>query len=146
MSKGLITFLLNAAAGVCLFFICAYIGYHAAELKYEKQIAEMEKAQAEAIQKAQTNHADNLAKATDTILLAQSEYNDLRAERDRLLARLRHADGSRGAKEDSADALRARVAKLEELVGRMAETASRCGDGFERCAQKHDALADVVKP
>lgn len=146
MSKGLITFVLNAAAGVCLFFICAYVGYHAAELKYEKQIAEMEKAQAEAIQKAQTNHADNLAKAADTILLAQSEYNDLRAERDRLLARLRHADSSRSAKDDSAEALRARVAKLEELVGRMAETASRCGDGFERCAQKHDALADVVKP
>lgn len=146
MSKGLITFLLNAATGVCLFFICAYVGYHAAELKYEKQIAEMEKAQAEAIQKAQTNHADNLAKATDTLLLAQSEYNDLRAERDRLLARLRHTDGGRSAKDDSAEALRARVAKLEELVGRMAETASRCGDGFERCAQKHDALADVVKP
>lgn len=146
MSKGLITFLLNAAAGVCLFFICAYVGYHAAELKYEKQIAEMERTQAEVVQKAQENHADNLAKATDTILLAQSEYNDLRAERDRLLARLRHADSGRSTKDNSADALRARVAKLEELVGRMAETASRCGDGFERCAQKHDALADVVKP
>ena len=145
MSKGLITFLLNAAAGVCLFFICAYVGYHAAELKYEKQIAEMEKAQAEVVQKAQKNHADNLAKATDTINLAQAEYNDLRAERDRLLARLRHADSGRSAKDNSADALRARVAKLEELVGRMAETASRCGDGFERCAQKHDALADAVR-
>lgn len=142
MNKG---YILSAAAGVFFFLTSAYIGYHAAELKYEKQIAEMELAQTEAANKAQKNHADNLAKATDTINLAQAEYNDLRVERDRLLARLRHADSGRSAKDNSADALRARVAKLEELVGRMAETASRCGDGFERCAQKHDALADVVR-
>lgn len=142
MNKG---FILSATAGVSFFMVSAYVGYHAAELKYERQIAEMELAQAEAANKAQKNHADNLAKATDTINLAQAEYNDLRAERDRLLARLRHADSGRSAKDNSVDALRARVAKLEELVGRMAETASRCGDGFERCAQKHDALADVVR-
>ena len=142
MNKG---FILSAAAGVFFFLTSAYVGYHAAELKYERQIAEMERAQAAVVQKAQENHADNLAKATNTILLAQSEYNDLRAERDRLLARLRHADSDRSAKDDSADALRARVAKLEGLVGRMAQTASRCGDGFERCAQKHDALAEAVK-
>ena len=142
MNKG---FILSAAAGVFFFLASAYVGYHAAELKYEKQNAEMELALAEAANKAQKNHADNLAKATDTINLAQAEYNDLRAERDHLLARLRHADSGRSAKDNSADALRARVAKLEELVGRMAETASRCGDGFARCAQKHDALADVVR-
>lgn len=112
---------------------------------YDREIALMEAAQSDALRAAERKNAEGLSKATDTINLAQAKYNDLRAERDRLLARLRHANSGRSTKDDSTDALRARVAKLEELVGRMAETASRCGDGFERCAQKHDALADVVR-
>ena len=125
--------------------LSAAVGGYITSVYYDEKIAEMEKAQAEAIAQAEKKNAQGLSKATDTILLAQSEYNDLRAERDRLLARLRHANRDSTASGDSADALRARVAKLEDLVSRMAEAASRCGDGFQRCAEKHDALAEAVK-
>lgn len=113
---------------------------------YRGRIAEAEAQTARALQAAHEKNAKGVANATNTILLAESAYEDLRAERDRLLARLRHTEsGGRPGDGDSVEALRARVAKLEELVGRMAETASRCGDGFERCAQKHDAIVEIVK-
>lgn len=111
---------------------------------YGRRIAQMQAEQARAIEKIQAERNKGLANATNTILLAQDEYNGLRAERDRLLARLRHAGADAGAG-NSVEALGARVAELEKLVSRMAEAASRCGDGFERCAQKHDALAEAVK-
>lgn len=132
-------------ACVVLIAVSAALGGSFVSHYYDAKIAEMEKAQAEAVAQAEKKNAQGLSKATDTILLAQAEYDDLRAERDRLLARLRHANGRSATGGDSADALRARVAKLEELVSRMAEAASRCGDGFQRCAEKHDALAEAVK-
>ena len=119
-------------------------GYLMAYWKYEKEIAELNQATSEAVAGAEKKNASNLSDATNTILLAQAEYDDLRSERDRLLVRLRHANSS-GGTADSAEALRKRVAKLESLVARMAETASRCGDGYQRCAEKHDALAEAVK-
>lgn len=141
MNKGFIT----TAAGVCLLLICAYLGYHAAELKYEKIIAEMEKAQAVALKEAQTAHADKLAKATDTINLAQAEYNDLRGELDRARARLCHADRSRSAEGDSADALSRRVTELEDLVRKLVDSGSECGRLYQRSAASHDALATLSK-
>lgn len=145
MNKGLITFVLNAAAGVCLFFICAYVGYHAAELKYEKQIAEMERAQAIALKEAQESHAAGLAKATDTILLASSEYDTLRAELDSYRTRLRDANRRRSAEGNSADALNARVTELEKLVQRLVDAGSECGRHYQRSAANHDALAEILK-
>ncbi len=136
----------SAAGGGIAFLVAFGSGYYAAACHYDEKIAEMNKAQAEAVAQAEKKNAQGLSKATDTILLAQAEYNDLRAERDWLLVRLRHANRGSSAGGDSAEALRARIAKLEELVSRMAETASRCGDAFERCAEKHDALATVVAP
>ncbi len=136
--------LLSIAAGVVCFLAAFGSGYYAASCHYDEEIAQMERARAEAVAGAEKKNASNLSDATNTILLAQAEYDSLRSERDRLLARLRHADSNSGA-DDTIEALRTRVAKLEELVGRMAETASRCGDSFERCAEKHDALAQAVK-
>lgn len=136
--------LLSVALGFVAFLAAFGSGYYAAACHYDEEIARMQKAEADAVAKAEKKNADNLSDATNTILLAQSEYDDLRGERDRLLARLRHANGSNG-KDSSVEALRARVAQLESVVSRMAETASRCGDGYQRCAEKHDALAEAVK-
>ncbi len=128
-----------------LIVISAALGGYFTSLYYDAKIAEMEQARAEAVAQAEKKNANNLSDATNTILLAQAEYDSIRSERDRLLARLRHANSSSTANGATAEALRTRIAKLEELVGRMAETASRCGDAFERCAEKHDALAEAVK-
>jgi chromosome segregation ATPase len=141
VNKGFIT----TAAGVCLLLICAYLGYHAAELKYEKQIAEMERAQAIALKEAQESHAAGLAKATDTILLASSEYDALRGDLDSYRARLRDANRRRSAEGNSADALNARVTELEKLVQRLVDAGSECGRHYQRSAANHDALAEILK-
>ena len=111
---------------------------------YGREIADMERAQAIVLKEAQESHAAGLAKATDTILLASSEYNDLCAELDRARARLRHADGHSSAGGDSADALKKRVVRLEGLVQRLADSGSECGRLYQRCAANHDALAEAV--
>lgn len=112
---------------------------------YDRKIALMEAAQSEALRAAERKNAEGLSKATDTINLAQAEYNDLRAELDRARARMRHADGNRTAAGDSADALRKRVARLEGLVQRLADSGSECGRRYQRCAKNHDALTEILK-
>ena len=111
---------------------------------YDREIALMEAAQSDALRAAERKNAEGLAKATDTILLASSEYDTLRAELDRARARLRHADGNGSAGGDSADTLKKRVARLEGLVQRLADSGSECGRLYQRCAANHDALAAVV--
>ena len=111
---------------------------------YDREIALMEAAQSDALRAAERKNAEGLAKATDTILLASSEYDDLRAQLDSYRARLRHADGNGSAGGDSADALKKRVARLEGLVQRLADSGSECGRLYQRCAANHDALAAVV--
>ena len=111
---------------------------------YDREIALMEAAQSDALRAAERKNAEGLSKATDTINLAQAEYNDLRSELDRARARLRHADGYSSAGGDSGDALKKRVARLEDLVRRLADAGSECGRHYQRCAANHDALAAVV--
>ena len=111
---------------------------------YNAKMAEMEQARIEAVSKVEKKNASNLSDATNTILLAQAEYSDLRGELDRALARLRHADSS-GRANASSDALGKRVAALEELVSRLAESGTKCGEGWQRSAERHDALAEAVK-
>ena len=112
---------------------------------YDREIALMEAAQSDALQAAERKNAEGLSKATDTINLAQAEYNDLRGELDRARARLRHADGHSSAGGDSGDALKKRVARLEDLVRRLADSGSECGRLYQRCAANHDALKDILK-
>lgn len=112
---------------------------------YDREIALMEAAQSDALRVAERKNAEGLSKATDTINLAQAEYNDLRSELDRARARLRHADGNRASSGDSADALRKRVARLEGLVQRLADSGSECGRLYQRCAKNHDALTEILK-
>ena len=112
---------------------------------YDREIALMEAAQSDALRAAERKNAEGLSKATDTINLAQAEYNDLRSELDRARARLRHADGHSSAGGDSGDALKKRVARLEDLVRRLADSGSECGRLYQRCAANHDALKDILK-
>ena len=112
---------------------------------YDREIALMEAAQSDALQAAERKNAEGLSKATDTINLAQAEYNDLRGELDRARARLRHADGHSSAGGDSGDALKKRVARLEDLVRRLADSGSECGRLYQRCAANHDALTEILK-
>ena len=123
----------------------AIAGGYVTHLYYSAEIAGMQREQAEAVQKEQTTHAAKLAAATDTILLAQSEYDAVRSERDRLLAGLRDNNARRSDQGDTVETLRARVARCERMVSRLAEAGSRCGDGWQRCAAKHDALAEAVR-
>ena len=111
---------------------------------YDREIALMEAAQSDALRAAERKNAEGLSKATDIILLASSEYDTLRGELDRARARLRHADGNGSAGGDSADTLKKRVARLEGLVQRLADSGSECGRLYQRCAANHDALAAVV--
>ena len=112
---------------------------------YDKEIALMEAAQSDALRAAERKNAEGLSKATDTINLAQAEYNDLRAELDRARARLRHSDGHSTAGGGSGDSLRKRVAELEGLVRRLADSGSECGRLYQRCAANHDALTEILK-
>ncbi len=112
---------------------------------YDREIALMEAAQSDALRAAERKNAEGLSKATNTLSLAQAEYNDLRSELDRARARLRHADGNGSADGDSGDALKKRVARLEGLVQRLADSGSECGRLYQRCAANHDALKDILK-
>lgn len=114
---------------------------------YKEEIAEIKKADAEALAAAKAKTAEGLSNATNTINVAQAEYDRLSSELDRARARLRLATAGPRAEgsDDSADALRARVAKLESVVQQMADAGSECGRLFEHSARQHDALADAVK-
>ncbi len=140
MSDDLVT---AAVCGIS-FLVALGGGYYAAACHYDEKIAEMEQARLEAVAGAEKKNAEGLAKAADTINLAQAEYNDLRSELDRARARLRHANSSSGA-DASAESLRKRVAALEELVSKLADAGSECGAGWQRSASRHDALAEAVK-
>ena len=126
--------------------LSAAVGGYITSVYYDEKIAEMEKAQAEAIAQAEKKNAQGLSKATDTINLASAEYNDLRGELDRARARLRHANGRSSASGDSTDTLSKRVAELEAMVQRLVESGSECGRLYQRCASNHDALSEAVKP
>lgn len=113
--------------------------------EYEAKIAAMEAAQANALKEAHAKNEKDLADATNTVLLAQDEYNAVRGERDRLLVRLRHQNRGGSGGDGSAESLRARVAALEGMVERLSGAAAKCDDGWANCAKKHDALTEILK-
>lgn len=111
---------------------------------YERQVAIDEAARAVAVEKMEKSYAEKLAKSVDTINTASSEYDALRAERDRLLLRLQHRPSGGAAAGDSGNVARSRIAACEKLVERLSQSAAKCGDGWQRCAAKHDALATIA--
>jgi len=113
---------------------------------YERQVAIDEAARAVAVEKMEKSYAEKLAKSVDTINTASSEYDALRAERDRLLLRLQHRPSGGAAAGDSGNVARSRIAACEKLVERLSQSAAECGDGWQRCAAKHDALATIAVP
>ena len=128
-----------------LIVIGIFIGAGGAHLWHAKRQAESE-ARAEAALAAERSAAEKRnATAAETILVAQAEYRSVADERDALLARLREQGNRRPTADDSADALRKRVAHLESVVKRLSESAARCARGWAECAQKHDALVDAVR-
>lgn len=126
-------------------FVSLVVGIGGTSAYYEKGVAEVKAEQAEALRAAHEQNEKGLADATNTILLAQAEYNGIRVERDRLLARLRNQNNRAAKNGSSCDALGARIADLESMVERLSESAAKCDDGWQRCAQKHDALAETLK-
>lgn len=134
----------DGIARIVLDALLALIASYVTSLYYDAKIAEMEQARTEAVAQAEKKNAEGLAKATNTINLAQAEYNDLRGELDRARARLRHASSTSRA-DSSTDALSKRVAELEGMVQRLVDSGSECGRRYQRCATNHDALAEAVK-
>lgn len=130
---------------ILLIVIGFFIGTGGTHLWHAKRQAEAE-ARAEAALAAERSAAEKRnATAAETILVAQAEYRSVADERDALLARLREQGNRRPTADDSADALRKRVAELEGVVRRISESAARCDRGWAECAQKHDALVDAVR-
>lgn len=130
---------------VLLLVIGIFIGTGGTHLWHAKRQAEAE-ARAEAALAAERSVAEKRnATAAETILVAQAEYRSVADERDALLARLREQSNRRPTADDSADALRKRVAYLESVVKRLSESSARCDRGWAECAQKHDALVDAVR-
>ena len=128
-----------------LIVIGFFIGTGGTHLWHAKRQAEAE-ARAEAALAAERSAAEKRnAKAAETILVAQAEYRSVADERDALLARLREQSNRRPTADDTAYALRKRVAALESVVRRLSESAARCDRGWAECAQKHDALVDAVR-
>ena len=117
-----------------------------ASAHYERRAAIDEAARAAAVEKMEKSYAEKLAKSVDTINAASSEYDALRAERDRLLAGLQHRPSSATDAGDSGNAARTRIAACEKLVERLSQSAAKCGDGWQRCAAKHDALSALIRP
>ena len=127
-----------------LVLIGVAIGWFVTYQYFSREIADMQRIQAIAVKEAEESHARKLAKATDTIVRAQSDFATVRAERDRALERLRNHQRT-GADTRSVNALRSRVAELEDMVRRLAEAGSKCDDGWHRCAARYDALTQVLK-
>lgn len=113
---------------------------------YEREEALEAAARAVAVEKMEKHYVEKLAQATDTINTASSEYDDLRAERDRLLRRLQLRSNSGTAAGRSGNTVDARIAACEKLVGQLSQAAAQCGDGWQRCAAKHDALSTLISP
>ncbi len=136
----------STVADVLLCVTAVLFGGFVTSLYYDAKISKMEKANAEAVAAAEKKNAQGLAKATDTINLAQAEYDDLRAQLDRARARLHHADSARASGGSSADAASSRIAQLEDLVRQLVDAGSECGRLYQRAAANHDALAETINP
>lgn len=129
-----------------LYGLCFAAGVAVTALYYRHDIAQVELAQSKALAEQRLKTEKGLSDATNTILTAQEQYSAVVSERDALIERLRVLnENSMRKSADSADALRKRVAACERMASGLLELSKRCGDGWQRCATRHDALVEVVK-
>lgn len=128
---------------ICLAFVC---GLFVSHLYYKAQIADVEAARSAAVAEARAKNAKGVSDATNTILLASEQYDSVVAERDRVLERLRKLnESSVRASTNSCAALTKRAAACERVAAKLLEFSNQCGDGWQRCAVRKDALTEIVK-
>lgn len=126
--------------------LCFIAGVAFTALFYRHEIAQMKLEQTDALAAQVRKNEERLKNATNTILLAQSEYDAVKSERDALIDRLRQLNEvSLRESASSRDALARRAAACEKLAEQLLDASQRCGDGWQRCATKHDALIQLHK-
>lgn len=128
-----------------VYVLCFGAGVAVTALYYRHDMAQEEAARSAAVAGQAKLNAKGLRDATNTILLAQAQYDSVKRERDALLERLRHsADGvpQTGSTRAVADG---RVAELQRMVTELSELAAQCQDGWQRCATRHDAVSKIVR-
>lgn len=120
-----------------------FLGAYGSHLYYSNVISQAQAAQARAVAEQKADHEKSLNDATNTILLAQTQYDAVRAERDNLLTRLRQQSNNMRSNTDTGNAAAAGTATCQKLVGELSQLAAQCQDGWQRCATKHDALSKI---
>lgn len=115
-------------------------------LYYANEIKEMKLEAETAVRAEQEKQKKGLADATNTINTAQDQYSGLVAERDALIERLRKVnEASLRKSASSADALARRAAACERVASELLASAKQCGEGWQRCAARKDALTNIVR-
>jgi len=126
--------------------ICAVLGAMFTRLWYVHQIDSMNLAHAAQIEQARADNLKGLEDATNSILLADTRYRELLADRSVLLERLRRNAGSGSSDGDSIGACRARNADLGAMVQHLSGLVETCNAGWHGCAKRGDALRLIVTP
>lgn len=128
-----------------VYVLCFGAGVVVTALYYRHDMAQAEVARSAAVADQAKLNAKGLSDATNTILLAQAQYDSVKRERDNLLERLRNTAGGVSQSGSACATSDGRIAELQRMVTELSELAAQCQDGWQRCATRHDALVEVVK-
>lgn len=112
----------------------------------EWELKEFKAATESALAAQQAKNKKGLSDATNTILTAQEQYASVVSERDALIERLRKLNESSLRKAgNSCEAIAKRAATCERVASGLLDLSKRCGEGWQACAIRKDALAEAVK-
>lgn len=125
--------------------ICAVLGAMFTRLWYVHQIDSMNLAYAAQIEQARADNLKGLEDATNSILLADTRYRELLADRSVLLERLRRNASAASQNGDTLGACQARASALGKMVRELSGMAEKCDSGWHECAKRKDALIEVIK-
>jgi hypothetical protein len=114
-------------------------------LWYVHQIDSMNLAYAAQIEQARADNLKGLEDATNSILLADTRYRELLADRSVLLERLRRNASAASQNGDTLGACQARASALGKMVRELSGMAEKCDSGWHECAKRKDALIEVIK-
>jgi len=115
-------------------------------LWYVHQIDSMNLAHAAQIEQARADNLKGLEDATNSILLADTRYRELLADRSVLLERLRRNASAASQNGNPGGACERRVAELGKMVRDLSELVEACDSGWHGCAKRADALRLIVNP